>query len=50
MTKKIAIPTVGNSVNAHFGRSQEFTIFETEGNKVLRQESIDTSTLQHQHA
>lgn len=49
MNKKIAIPTEGENVNAHFGRSQSFTIFEIQDNQVTGQELIDTANFQHQH-
>ncbi|WP_425801752.1 NifB/NifX family molybdenum-iron cluster-binding protein [Desulfitobacterium sp. Sab5] len=50
MTKKIAIPTEGEIVNAHFGRSQAFTVFEIENGQVLNQELMDTRGFEHQHA
>jgi predicted Fe-Mo cluster-binding NifX family protein len=50
MSKKIAIPTEGEIVNGHFGRSQAFTIFEIADGQVLNQELIDTRGFEHQHA
>lgn len=49
MNKKIAIPTEEEKVNAHFGRSQAFTLFLIEEGKVSGQERIDTADFQHQH-
>lgn len=50
MNKKIAIPTEGEIVNAHFGRSQAFTIFEVQDGKVTGEEIVDTKGFEHQHA
>lgn len=50
MSKKIAIPTEGELVNAHFGRSQAFTVFEVENGQVLNQELTDARGFEHQHA
>lgn len=50
MAKKIAIPTEGDIVNAHFGRSQAFTVFEIKNGQVLNEELIDTRGFEHQHA
>lgn len=50
MAKKIAIPTEGEIVNGHFGRSQAFTIFEIGNGQVLNQELMDTHGFEHQHA
>ena len=50
MTKKIAIPTEGEIVNAHFGRSQAFTLFEIENDQVVNEEFIDAHGFEHQHA
>ena len=50
MNRKIAIPTAGSEVNAHFGRSQAFTIFEITDGKVTGEEMIETRGLEHQHA
>ncbi|AFM00563.1 hypothetical protein Desde_2217 [Desulfitobacterium dehalogenans ATCC 51507] len=49
MNRKIAIPTEGENVNAHFGRSQAFTLFVIQDSKVSGQERIDTANFQHQH-
>lgn len=50
MNKKIAIPTDGEIVNAHFGRSQAFTIFEVQDGKVTGEEHVDAKGYEHQHA
>ncbi|MFC1731905.1 NifB/NifX family molybdenum-iron cluster-binding protein [candidate division KSB1 bacterium] len=39
-TEKIAIPTVGDNLTAHFGHCEYFTIIEAEKNKI-----IDTYTV-----
>jgi predicted Fe-Mo cluster-binding NifX family protein len=38
---KIAIPTEGICISAHFGHCPSFTIAEIEGNKVVNKETID---------
>ncbi|SHJ87891.1 Predicted Fe-Mo cluster-binding protein, NifX family [Anaerobranca californiensis DSM 14826] len=38
---KIAVASEGNFVSGHFGHCQGFTIYETEGNKLLKKEFID---------
>ncbi|WP_206812097.1 NifB/NifX family molybdenum-iron cluster-binding protein [Paradesulfitobacterium ferrireducens] len=50
MSKVIAIPSAGDMVNAHFGRSQAFTIFSIDNGKVVNQEILDTRGFEHQHA
>lgn len=50
MAKKIAIPTEGEIINGHFGRSQAFTLFEIAEGQVLNQELLDTRGFEHQHA
>jgi len=50
MNKIIAIPTEGEMVNAHFGRSQAFTIFSIETGKLTGSEVLDTKGYEHQHA
>jgi predicted Fe-Mo cluster-binding NifX family protein len=50
MSKKIAIPTAGEIVNAHFGRSQAFTVFEIAEGKVIGEEGVDAKGFEHQHA
>ncbi len=50
MNKKIAIPSTGPMVNAHFGRSQAFTIFEIVAGKVTGVEVLDATGFEHQHA
>lgn len=49
MSKKIAIPTNGEVVDAHFGRAAGFTVFEIEGNKASKVEFLSATGLQHQH-
>ena len=49
MSKKIAIPSAGAMVNAHFGRSQAFTIFEIVNDKVAGVEVLDATGFEHQH-
>lgn len=49
MSKKIAIPTAGEIVNAHFGRSQAFTVFEIQEDKVTGEELVDAKGFEHQH-
>ena len=49
MSKKIAIPTNGEVVDAHFGRAAGFTVFEIEGNQVRIVELLSATGLQHQH-
>ncbi len=39
--KKLAIPTDGNRVSAHFGRCTTFTIIAVEGEKIKSKKSID---------
>ncbi|MDA8441639.1 MAG: diguanylate cyclase, partial [Peptococcaceae bacterium] len=49
MTKKIAIPTDGEMLDAHFGRAAGFTVFEIDGSQALQMELLSASGLQHQH-
>ena len=49
MTKRIAIPSAGEVVNAHFGRSQAFTLFSIEDGKVVGEEVLDARGFEHQH-
>lgn len=49
MAKKIAIPTNGEVVDAHFGRATGFTVFEIEGKTARQVELLSTIGLQHQH-
>ena len=50
MNKKIAIPTEEGNVNAHFGRSQAFTLFNVQDGKVTGGENIDAKGFEHQHS
>ena len=49
MVTKIAIPSNGDLVDAHFGRALAFTVFEIEGNQARQSEVLDTENLRHQH-
>jgi predicted Fe-Mo cluster-binding NifX family protein len=49
MSKKIAIPTNGEMLDAHFGRAAAFTVFEIEGTSVRLVEVLSAIGLQHQH-
>jgi len=49
MSKKIAIPTNGEVVDAHFGRAAGFTVFEIEGTNARKVELLSATGLQHQH-
>lgn len=47
---KIAIPTLGESVNQHFGRCENFTVFDVEEGKIVGKEIISTAGFHHQHS
>ena len=49
MSKKIAIPTNGELVDAHFGKAAGFTVFEIEGQEARFVELLSAVGLQHQH-
>jgi len=49
MSKKIAIPTNGEVLDAHFGRASGFTVFEIEGKEARFVELLSSAGLQHQH-
>ncbi len=49
MSKKIAIPTNGELVDAHFGKAAGFTVFEIEGKEARFVELLSAAGLQHQH-
>jgi len=49
MSKKIAIPTNGEVLDAHFGRAAGFTVFEIEGTNARKVELLSATGLQHQH-
>lgn len=38
--KTIAVPSEGEHIAQHFGHCPEFTIIESEGNKVIKKETI----------
>ena len=46
---KIAIPTNGELVDAHFGKAAGFTVFEIEGKEARFIELLSATGLQHQH-
>ncbi|RKO66804.1 NifB/NifX family molybdenum-iron cluster-binding protein [Desulfofundulus salinus] len=46
---KIALPNDRGQVNQHFGRSEEFVIFEMSGQEIKSRETVSTATLQHNH-
>ncbi|MDR3542320.1 MAG: NifB/NifX family molybdenum-iron cluster-binding protein [Desulfosporosinus sp.] len=49
MSKKIAIPTNGEVLDAHFGRAEAFTVFEIEGANARKVGVLSAKDLQHQH-
>ncbi|HZK52581.1 MAG TPA: NifB/NifX family molybdenum-iron cluster-binding protein [Desulfosporosinus sp.] len=49
MSEKIAIPSDGEVVNAHFGKSEAFTVFVIEGKEARKVEILSATGLQHQH-
>jgi len=49
MSKKIAIPTNGDVLDAHFGKANAFTVFEIEGKEARKLEILSAIGLQHQH-
>jgi len=49
MSKKIAIPTNGEVLDAHFGKAAGFTVFEIEGKEAKFVELLSATGLQHQH-
>jgi len=49
MLKKIAIPTNGEVLDAHFGKAAGFTVFEIEGKEARFVELLSAAGLQHQH-
>ena len=50
MTNLIAIPSEGIMLNAHFGRSQAFTLFTMKNGEVSGKIVLDTKGLEHQHS
>ncbi len=50
MTKLIAIPSEGIMLNAHFGRSQAFTIYTINDSEVSGKIVLNTQGLEHQHS
>lgn len=49
MSEKIAIPTNGEVVDAHFGKAAGFTVFEIDGKEARFVELLSATGLQHQH-
>ncbi len=49
MSKKIAIPTNGEVLDAHFGKAAGFTVFEIVGKEARFVELLSATGLQHQH-
>lgn len=49
MSKRIAIPSNGELLDAHFGRAQAFTVFEIEGKQARKVEILSAAGLEHQH-
>lgn len=50
MAKKIAIPSNGDLIDAHFGRAQAFTVFEIDNKTARKVEVLSSIGLEHQHA
>ncbi|MFZ3102212.1 MAG: NifB/NifX family molybdenum-iron cluster-binding protein [Desulfitobacteriaceae bacterium] len=50
MFKQIALPSEKEMLNAHFGRSQAFTLFTIEDGEVSGKIVLDTKGLEHQHS
>ena len=40
MNKKIAIPTTGGILSAHFGHCEKFAIYEVADNKIIKEEFV----------
>ena len=40
MNKKIAIPTTGGILSAHFGHCEKFAIYEVENDKIINEEFV----------
>jgi len=40
MNKKIAIPTTGGVLSAHFGHCEKFAIYDLEDNKIVKEEFV----------
>ncbi|MDR3601536.1 MAG: NifB/NifX family molybdenum-iron cluster-binding protein [Desulfosporosinus sp.] len=49
MSKKIAIPTNGEVLDAHFGRAAAFTVFEIEGKEARKVKILSAAGLEHEH-
>ena len=49
MSKKIAIPTIGEVLDSHFGRTATFTVFEIEGDEARKVDILSASDLEHLH-
>lgn len=46
---RIAIPYSNGMVNAHFGRTEEFIIFEVDNDRIIGRKIITNSGLAHNH-
>lgn len=46
---KIAMPYDNGKINAHFGQSREFIVFETDGNRLAGTKVINNEDLCHNH-
>ncbi|MGE5630731.1 MAG: NifB/NifX family molybdenum-iron cluster-binding protein [Caulobacteraceae bacterium] len=44
---KIAVATDNGLVSGHFGKCEQFTVFETEGRKIIEKKVLDTSAHGH---
>lgn len=42
MNKKIAIPTTGGVLSAHFGHCEKFAIYEIADNKIIKEEFVSS--------
>lgn len=49
MSKKIAIPTNGEVLDAHFGRTAAFTVFEIEGKEARKVDILSAAGLEPQY-
>ena len=50
MIEKIAIPSAGKMLNAHFGRTEVFAVYEISDGQVNELGPISVRGLEHQHA
>lgn len=40
--RKIAVPTLNGMLSSHFGGSDSFTVIEVEGDKIIKEERLET--------